>query len=285
MKTSPLLISIFCVVALLASGTIAWQAWTIRSMHKEEAALHQDLRTALAGWLEKAATSVTNSSEGERSELVKLRHETRQLRESLADARATRPGSVQGLIRAVLPERAATPFQIRPEWKGLEKHLTNNYAWAMAGVTNGTNEYVRFLRLAPAAKASFAMGLAAEASEYAADALTLNDKYSRGSPEKVNGAAVHDANVVLGRIALQEGHLEDAKRHLLAAAQDAGSNPLSSTPNLGLAKDLLERGEQATVLKYFQLCRRFWREKEKLALWKEDIEEGRMPDLQAYVIN
>jgi hypothetical protein len=151
--------------------------------------------------------------------LIKLRHETRQLRENLVEARASQPTGVRGIIRSLLPSAAATPMQLRPEWKGMEQNATNNYARAMREVISATNEYVRFLSLTTAVKASLAVGRTEEARRFAEDAMTLNEKYSRGSPEKANGNVVHDANLVLGRIAVDEGRLDDAKRHLLATGQ------------------------------------------------------------------
>jgi hypothetical protein len=96
---------------------------------------------------------------------------------------------------------------------------------------------------------------------------------------------VHDANVVLGRIAAEEGRLEEAKRHLLEAGRSAGSPVLGSFgPNMGLAKDLLERGEQATVLEYFELCRKFWSNHGKLDEWRKDVEAGRIPEFGGNLI-
>jgi hypothetical protein len=212
--------------------------------------------------LEKGPASTADQAERERMELIKLRHETRELRERLVEAHAAQPTGVKGIIRSLLPSGADTPMRLRPEWKGMEQSATNNYARAMREVAKATNDYARFRALTTAAKANLAVGRTEEARRFAEDAMTLNEKYSRGSPEKAKGDVVHDANLVLGRIAVDEGRLDDAKRHLLAAGQSAGSPVLSSFgPNMGLAKDLLERGEQATVLKYFELCARFWGQK------------------------
>lgn len=278
MKANQLLITVLCATAGASILTAVWQAGTIRTLRTEQAELRQDLRAALTTTKADASVKpVANRTEAERLELIKLRHETRALRESLAEARANQ-GGLKTLVRSVLPTGAGTPAQMAPEWKGLEKHLTNNYASTMLSV-NGTNEYIRFLNLGRAAKLSWAMGYVKQARELAEDALTLNEKLSRGAPEKVHGGVVHDANMVLGRIAVREGRLEDAKQLLLTAGQFGGASGATiSEPNMGLAKDLLERGEQATVLKYFELCRKVWSSKEKLALWKEDVEGGRIPD-------
>jgi hypothetical protein len=87
--------------------------------------------------------------------------------------------------------------------------------------------------------------------------------------------------MVLGRIAVREGRIEDAKRFLIEAGKSPGSPQLDSFgPDMGLAKDLLEKGERDTVLEYFQLCRKFWEvgRRGKLDQWTKDVKAGKMPD-------
>lgn len=73
------------------------------------------------------------------------------------------------------------------------------------------------------------------------------------------GNAVHDANAVLGLIALQEGHREAAVRYLLAAGLSRGSPQRDSFgPSLLLAKLLAEAGEFDAVATYVRSIRRFW---------------------------
>jgi hypothetical protein len=176
-------------------------------------------------------------------------------------------------------------MHFRPEWQGMESHASNNYVAAIGSVTNQTNEYARFLSLPRAAKMSLAVGRKEEARSFAEDAMALNEKYSRGDAEKLNGEVVHDANVVLGCIAVEEGRMEDAKRHILAAGQTTGSPVLGSFgPNMGLAKDLLEHGEQAAVLQYLESCKKFWSQNQKLDQWKKDVEAGRIPEFSANLI-
>jgi len=58
--------------------------------------------------------------------------------------------------------------------------------------------------------------------------------------------------VILGRLALREGRIEDAKHHLIEAGRSPGSPQMDSFgPNVSLAKDLLERGEKEIVIEYF----------------------------------
>jgi hypothetical protein len=58
------------------------------------------------------------------------------------------------------------------------------------------------------------------------------------------GNAVHTANLVLGRIALADGDVEEAKCLLLLAGQTPGSPQLNSFgPDMLFAEELLEKGE------------------------------------------
>lgn len=94
----------------------------------------------------------------------------------------------------------------------------------------------------------------------------------------------HQANIILGRLALVEDDVALAGHHLLEAGRVEGSAPLGSFgPNMGLAAELLERGEKEVVLEYFELCSRFWAS-EKLADWAALVEGGRMPDFGANLI-
>jgi hypothetical protein len=81
---------------------------------------------------------------------------------------------------------------------------------------------------------------------------------------------------------VQEGRLDDAKRCLIEAGKTPGSPQLDSFgPDMGLAQDLLERGERETVLEYLKLCRRFWDGHGYLLdRWSQEIKAGKTPDLE-----
>ncbi len=92
----------------------------------------------------------------------------------------------------------------------------------------------------------------------------------------------HHGNLVLGRLALAAGDVEEAGAHLLAAADVERPSPVlgSFGPEMGLAKLLLERGESEIVLEYFRRCGRFWEHgQEQLAEWTRAVEAGETPDL------
>lgn len=97
------------------------------------------------------------------------------------------------------------------------------------------------------------------------------------------GNAVHNMNIVAGRIALQKGNIEEAKNQLILAGQTNGSPQLNSFgPNMSLAKELLEKKESKVVLQYFDLCSRFWNNDfSKLNELKVTVQHGEIPNFGA----
>ncbi len=285
MKTSHVLILTGFIAGIIAFG---WQARTIKDLRTEVASLRMDVTSLSEAALDKpvGASSEADRERREKLELIKLRNQVRELKEGMVESHAReRMANVRTIMHSLLPSPpTAGPWNLRPEWKGKEVLATNQYAQAMKTLAGATNEYVRFLSLHRAAKMSLAVGRTEDARQFAADALVLDEKYSRGNPEKANGDAVHDCHLVLGRIALDAGQIEEAKRQLLAAGKSTGSAVLGSFgPNMSLAKDLLEKGEQETVLQYLDLCRKFWRS-DKLDAWTKDIHAGRIPSFGAHLI-
>ncbi|HSE32406.1 MAG TPA: hypothetical protein VLA93_12620 [Pyrinomonadaceae bacterium] len=100
------------------------------------------------------------------------------------------------------------------------------------------------------------------------------------------GNAIHVAHLVLGEIALNEGNLPEAKRHLLAAANMPGSPQLDSFgPNMRLANQLLVKGERDVVVQYFDLCANFWEGRfSQLEEWKEIVLKGGQPKFGANLV-
>lgn len=101
------------------------------------------------------------------------------------------------------------------------------------------------------------------------------------SPSDRNqGDYLHYGNLVLGRIALAEGHLDEARNRLLAAGRTR-SAPLRrfGGPDMALARQLLDRGQTRIVLQYLELCLDIWEQGEPdLRDWIALIEAGRTPD-------
>ena len=154
---------------------------------------------------------------------------------------------------------------------------------AAAELTPTKADEARFYQLGRLAKQSVAQGNMDEARAYASELLALLPRFPRNWNY---GNAVQDGNLVLGRIAAQEGRLQDAKRYLLEAGKSSGSPQMNSFgPNMSLAKDLLERGEREVVLEYFELCRKFWRlESGRLDQWSHEARAGKTPDFGANLL-
>ncbi|MCA9213826.1 MAG: hypothetical protein KDB27_12215 [Planctomycetales bacterium] len=127
------------------------------------------------------------------------------------------------------------------------------------------------------------LGKTKEAREYAEEMLALLPKYEG---DWNYGNAVQDGHLVLGRIAVVEGRLDEAKQFLIKAGNSPGSPQMDSFgPNMSLAKDLIEKGETEVVLEYFELCRKFWEmEDGKLDQWSREVKAGKIPDFGANLV-
>jgi hypothetical protein len=143
----------------------------------------------------------------------------------------------------------------------------------------GRDPMIRNPFLPRLAKAAFNAGDYPRAAQYAQEALDA----AHHGVFWWTGDAVHQGNIVLGRLAMRSNDLEQAKRRLIAAGKTPGSSTLASIgPNLQLAKDLLDRGESAAVIEYLEECGSFWDgNRGKLAEWIVLVKAGLKPDFGA----
>jgi tetratricopeptide (TPR) repeat protein len=134
--------------------------------------------------------------------------------------------------------------------------------------------------LPEAAQAAFEAGEYEKAAAYSKEGLSLaaHPDYAENSAD-----AVHYGNIVLGRIALKQGDFAAASSYLLKAAAIKGNPHLDTFgPNMLLAKQLLEKGEQKSVLEYLDLCGKFWANDDgKLKQWQSSVLSGANPDFGA----
>lgn len=166
-----------------------------------------------------------------------------------------------------------------------------NWASTLAGrlehasqqLDGAKNDFDRFVALGSAAKESFASGHIDDANRFANELLQQAPHYRANWNY---GNAIQDGNLVLGRIAVHEHRITDAKEFLKLAGDSAGSPQLDSFgPNMSLAKDLLEAGEKDAVLAYFEACSKFWKDDfGKLAEWTDAVQAGREPRFGANLI-
>jgi Flp pilus assembly protein TadD len=129
------------------------------------------------------------------------------------------------------------------------------------------------------AAAKVAMDAAAfdKARRFATDLLKL----VADRRDDMYGQYFHDGHVVLGRVSLTDGDVEQAKTHLLQAGGTPGGGTLTSFgPNMSLAKELADRGERGTVITYLELCRSFW-QGPQLNQWIQTLKNGKVPNFGA----
>jgi len=135
----------------------------------------------------------------------------------------------------------------------------------------------RFYSLAKLASAAVLANENAKAVAYAEELLADAPRYRQ---DWNYGNAIHDGNLVLGWLAVQQGNLSKAQHYLLDAGSTPGSPQLNSFgPDMSLAKALLEKGDRDDVLEYFARCRKFWKlGVQQLDTWTETVRAGGMPD-------
>jgi hypothetical protein len=156
----------------------------------------------------------------------------------------------------------------------------DHYHQAMNELAAAKGDKSRFYALDAAAKESFLAGHVEDARTFAKELLEISSRFKQ---DWNYGNAIHDGNLVLGRIAVKEGRLDEAKKCLLEAGKSKGSPQMDTFgPNMSLAKDLLEKGERETVLEYFELCRKFWKiHRGRLDDWSALVKQDVIPDFGA----
>ena len=191
-------------------------------------------------------------------------------------------------------ERAQSLDPTNPEWPMKLGHLSSLEALGPEGGDSGTSEkalehFQKAYALADDSLRDSLLDYLAEAA-FSADQLDQAHHYAELMLQNTeagwnSGNRVHHGNLVLGRIALRAGNIEEARSRLIAAGNTTGSPQLNSFgPNMSLAKDLLEIGEREVVLEYFKLCSRFWdsdRAKDTLDKWGVLAAAGRILDFGA----
>jgi TonB family protein len=165
----------------------------------------------------------------------------------------------------------------------LEKELPRSPQQILADLEqdrDGGDDSRQFYMLDEVTKAAVRAGAFDKAAEYAKELLGEASK-NRDDPNY--GNAIHDGNMTLGRVALQQGDVSKAGMLLLEAGRTPGSTQLNSFgPDMTLAQQLLEKGERDVVLQYFAFCAHFWASgSQQLDAWSKTVREGGMPKFGA----
>lgn len=197
-------------------------------------------------------------------------------------------------LAAQLLEQAVKLDPKNAEWPGRLGDLHNrsligldDAAEQRKAAARALEQYERALALSASDERSTYLASAAETAliSGAVDKARLhaNELLATAVPGQWDhGNALHHGNTVLGRLALRDGDLAAARRHLLASATEGSPQLDSFGPDMDLAKELLEKGERDAVLAYFDLCEKFWEMgKERLDDWRALVKAGRTPDFGA----
>lgn len=138
------------------------------------------------------------------------------------------------------------------------------------------NEEQRFTILTIASKTAFDVQDYSSAKKYAEELLKLSEKF-QGTWNY--GNAIHDGNMVLGRLALVNKDKNLAKDYLLKSGGTPGSPQLNSFgPDMSLANDLLNHDIKAPVIEYLEMCKKFWEMDDgRLDSWSASIRGGGRP--------
>ena len=180
-------------------------------------------------------------------------------------------------------QRFGRLFQLQSHRADAEakKELSKKALEEFERAIKGMDDRQIYVHLDDLAKTAFAAGEDQKAEKYAKRLLALKDETENGWN---SGNAVHHGNLILGRVALRAGNVDKAKDYLLKAGATKGSPQLNSFgPNMALAKDLLEKGEQDVVLEYFTLCGKFW-DRDELKAWREQVVQGKTPQFGANLV-
>jgi hypothetical protein len=148
------------------------------------------------------------------------------------------------------------------------------------------SSFRRLAYLPEMAKLALWIGDADKADRYASEVLSLLSPH-QFNPVETEGKAIHDANMVLGVLAVIRGDLGLARECLLTSARTEWSSFEGKMlgPNLTLANDLVKRGEWQIVTQYLETCP-YFRAPQRRGLtskWIVDIRDGRVPDFGPFL--
>ena len=99
------------------------------------------------------------------------------------------------------------------------------------------------------------------------------------------GNAIHDANSVLGLLALRTGNKNEAISYLKAAGASPGSPTLDTFgPSLLLANELVTLGEYDAVIDYLRSVKGFWKmDRGQIDTWISELSEKKKPDFRKHL--
>lgn len=150
---------------------------------------------------------------------------------------------------------------------------------AIEHVMDKSDFLIRYYHLLnPAARYALESGKLDTAEKYAGQLL----ESARKVKSKMNGwdwnqgNAIHNGHIVLGLVALKRGEMVLAKHHLMESTKTSGSPQLGEYgTDFELARELLKKKKQQTVVEYLKACRSIWKSRtDSLEIATEYAREG-----------
>lgn len=139
-----------------------------------------------------------------------------------------------------------------------------------------SNPYQQYIILPKLSKTAIEVSEFSKAKNYANQLLRIADGYRN---DWNYGNAIHDANIALGMVSLNNNSGEEAKEYLLKAGHAPASPQLKTFgPSMILADALLKKGETEVVIEYLQLIKKVWEHDDgRIDSWISAIKGGGMP--------
>lgn len=98
------------------------------------------------------------------------------------------------------------------------------------------------------------------------------------------GNAIYWANIVLGKISLTNGDLDESCTYLIRASKTSGSPQLNSFgPEFELCQNLAKQGRIDAAITYLSNCSKFWKSSSgQLSKWRKQLKNGIVPSFEKF---
>jgi tetratricopeptide (TPR) repeat protein len=218
-----------------------------------------------------------------------------QLRGAIAASITGRQAEIAALAEELLKHTQSLQPR-NPRWHGTLAQFYARQAESATGerrtayIRKAMDEFTAEAVIGPAAASASPPSryarIAVDAGELDKAQASAERCLAQSATLQIKDQAIHECNLILGRVALRRGDLKRAGEYLLTAAQVGGTGSLASFgPNMMLARELLQKGQRDVVLKYFQLCGKFWSDdRGQLARWTEQVAAGEIPQFGANLV-
>jgi tetratricopeptide (TPR) repeat protein len=149
-----------------------------------------------------------------------------------------------------------------------------------------TSAYRKLLWLDDLAWKAYTAGDHGKAEGHACTILDFHAKLPEAERDGTPCDSIHNAYLVMGSIALDKGDIQGAIENLIASVTQPHPSPGNRlTPDMTLAKRLLEIGDRDSVLRYIEISAAICngsKERDKRRGWIAAIKKGRTPKFERF---